>query len=107
MFKPYKEINPFNKRKKPEFKYSDGTKHTGAILDEIELEHIAGKKIYKYLIQKIKWYRENISIEFRFCYYLNDLNDPEKEWIFGRSALTLTPEEFNIFIKKMREKGWI
>jgi len=109
MFKPYKEIKPFNKRKKPKFEYPDGTVHRGEILDKIEIEHISrrGNKIYKYLIQKIKWEWQKESIEFRIFYYYNDLDDLNNNWIFGQYALTLKTKELLFFIKMMKEKGWI
>lgn len=108
MFKPYKEIKPLNKRK-PKFIYPDGTKHFGEILDEIEIERPPNKrnKVYKYLIQKIKWDWEGDPIEFRICYYYYDLNNENTNWIFGESALTLNKSELLLFIEMMKEKGWI
>ena len=107
MFKPYKEIKLLNKRKL-KFEYPDGSKLKGEILDEIEIERSSKpNKIYKYLIQKIKWDRKEEQIEFRVCYYYNDLNDSEHEWMFGQNPLTLSAEEFLLFFKMMKEKGWI
>ncbi len=60
MFKPYKEIKPFNKRKL-KFEYPDGSSLKGEILDEIEIER-GDVKVYKYLIQKIKWDREEDTV---------------------------------------------
>lgn len=107
MFKPYKEIKPLNKRKL-KFEYPDGSSLKGEILDEIEIERSSKpNKIYKYLIQKIKWDREEEQIEFRVCYYYNDLDDLEHDWIFVRNPLTLNKSELLLFIEMMKEKGWI
>lgn len=109
IFKPYKEIKPFNKRSKPKFIYPDGSILKGEILDEIEIERPISEKnkIYKYLFQKIKWIRDVERIEFRICYYYNDLDDPNNEWIFGQYALTLSKEEMLYFIKEMKNRKWI
>ncbi len=104
--RPYKEIKPFERRAKPKYTYTDGRIMMGEILDEIEIEK--GKvKIYKNLVQKIKWDRAQDQLEFRFCYYYNDLNDQDHEWIFGQFACTVTPQEFMLFIEKMKEKRLI
>lgn len=104
--RPYREIKPFGERAKPKYKYPDGRVMTGELLDEIEIEK-GDVKIYKDLVQKIKWDRAQDQIEFRFCYYYNDLDDHDHEWIFGQFAFTVTPQEFILFIEKMKEKKWI
>ena len=113
--KPYKEIKPFKERRKPKFEHPDGTIIYGTILDEIEVKHICvGKhkgKIYKYLVQEIL-YKANdilgdIKKEFRFCYYMIDLNSKKPYFIFGQYALTITKAEFKDLLNKMKEKKWI
>lgn len=100
----YKDIRPFNKRP-PKFKHPDGTITKGEILDEVEIEcEERENKLYKYLVQKIKWFDRE---ELRFCYYYNDLSDVERGWIFGQFALTLSVVEYVKLIEKMKQKGWI
>lgn len=107
MSKKYIDIKPFNKRKKPTFEYPDGSFLTGEILDEVEVESISTKsnKIYKSLVQEIRW--DDGTINFRFCYYVNNLNDPSREWVFSKNPLTLTSESLYQLVKMMRKKGWI
>ncbi|MFX1567229.1 MAG: hypothetical protein ACFFCV_02545 [Promethearchaeota archaeon] len=46
-------------------------------------------------------------MEIRYCYYYNDFDDPNREWIFGESALQLGLEQNKELQKKMKEAGWI
>ncbi len=107
MSKKYIDIKPFNKRKKPTFEYPNGDVLIGEILDEVEVEYFSAKsnKVYKSLVQKIRW--DNGSIDYRFCYYINNLNDPSHKWVFSKNPLTLTQESLEQLMKLMREKGWI
>lgn len=110
MSKTYREIKPLNKRKELKFEYSDGTILLGDIIDEIEIEHksiMGANKIYKNLAQKIKWRNKEEHIDIRFCYYVNNLNDPSHEFIFSKNPLSLPIEFLSQFVEMMKEKGWI
>ena len=105
-----KPIKPIEKRSQPVFKYPDGEILRGKIIDEVGLydqiidENTIGK-VYKNLVQLIKW--DDGREDFRFCYYYINFSNEKPFWIFGQYALSLSKKDFNELLDKMKEKGWI
>lgn len=106
----YENLKPFEQRNKPTFKYPDGTKVSGELIDEVYVDSRVIDKntrgiVYRNMVQKIRLDVRKETI--RFCYYWINLDDDEPKWMYSRQALVVTEEEFKILLNKMLEKGWI
>jgi len=104
------KLKPFEKRNPPTFTYSDTTKVSGKLIDEVQsdsqiIDEKATGIVYRNLVQKIRL--EDGNEVFRFCYYMINLDDEEPNWKYRQSALILNNRELRELLNKMKEKGWI
>lgn len=108
--KNIKPIKPIDQRKQPTYKYPNGEILKGKIVDEVGVDGqiTYGNevcKVYKNLVQLIKW--DDGREDFRFCYYYINFSNEKPFWIFGQFALSLSIEDFKVLLGKMKKKGWI
>lgn len=109
-WKNFKDLKPIEKRKQPTFTYPDGEILKGKILDEVTVdskiidENTTGK-VYRNLLQLIKW--EDEREDFRFCYYYINFSNKRTYWIWGQYGLSISKEGFKELLAKMKEKGWL
>ena len=106
----FKDLKPIEKRKQPMFAYPDGEILKGKIIDEVTVdskiidENTTGK-VYKNLVQLIKW--EDGREDFRFCYYYINFSSERTYWIWGQYGLSISKDKFKELLAKMRTKRWI
>ena len=108
--KEIKPIKPINERQQPTYKYPNGEILKGKIVDEVGVDGqiIYGNKVtklYKNLVQLIKW--EDGREDFRFCYYYINFSSEKPRWIWGQYSLSISIKDFKELLDKMKEKGWM